>query len=128
MIQTDFPDPVAPAISACGVLAISISNGSLLILYPIATVNLDSAFLKLGDSIIERKLTVVGFWFGTSIPTRLVPGIGASIRISFAANAILMSSCNAVILETFTPFSTDNSNLVTLGPSVTSCTSAGTLK
>src|SRR5699024_6147680 len=128
LIQTDLPEPVAPAIKACGVLDISISKGSLLILSPIATVNFDSAFLNKGSSIIERKLTVVDDWLGTSIPTRLVPGIGASIRISLAASAILISSCKAVILETLTPFSTDNSKRVTLGPSVTFCTSAGTLK
>ena len=70
----------------------SINNGSLLIRYPIATVNLDSAFLKLSVSIIERKFTFVAELLGTSIPTKLVPGIGASIRISFAASAILISS------------------------------------
>ncbi|CPN88186.1 Uncharacterised protein [Staphylococcus aureus] len=43
LIQTDLPEPVAPAMSACGVLAISIKSGSLLILKPIATVNLLSA-------------------------------------------------------------------------------------
>src|SRR5699024_11265531 len=80
---------------------------------------LDSAFLNVVSSIMERKLTGVDDWFGTSIPTKLVPGIGASIRISLAANAILISSCKLVILETFTPFSTDNSKRVTLGPSVT---------
>ena len=97
----------------------SINNGSLLIRLPIATVNLDSAFLNFGLSKIDFKLTFVGFKFGTSIPTKLVPGIGASIRISLAARAILISSCKAVILETLTPFSTANSKRVTLGPSVT---------
>jgi hypothetical protein len=33
----------------------------------IATVNLDSVFLNLGDSKIDFKLTFEEFWFGTSM-------------------------------------------------------------
>ena len=45
-----------------------------------------------------------------------MPGIGASIRISFAAKANLISSCNCIILLTLIPVSSFNSYLVTEGP------------
>ena len=50
------------------------------------------------------------------MPTALLPGIGASIRISFAASAILISYCKLLILLTRTPRSGFTSNLVTDGP------------
>ena len=61
-------------------------------------------------------LTVVFSTFGISIPTLDFPGIGASIRISLAANAILISFWRLLILFTRTPRSGFTSNFVTLGP------------
>ena len=54
--------------------------------------------------------------YTTGAPTALLDGIGASIRISLAAKAILISFCKLLILDTLTPKSGLISNLVTLGP------------
>ena len=60
--------------------------------------------------------TIVFSTLGISIPTALFPGIGASMRISFAAKAIFISYCRLLILFTRTPRSGFTSNFVTAGP------------
>lgn len=57
--------------------------------------NLDS---KTSFSVTKEILS-----FGTSIPTAERPGIGASIRMSFAASAKAISLCKLTILFTLTP-------------------------
>ena len=66
--------------------------------------------------ITSLKLTIVATLLGISTPTAGLPGIGASIRISFAAKANFISSCNCIILLTRVPVSNFNSYLVTDGP------------
>ena len=103
LIHTDLPEPVAPAISKCGILAISDTTTCPPISFPTANAILDLWFLNFVFSTKSLKCTTEVVAFGTSIPTAALPGIGASIRISSAAIFNLMSSTNAVILLTFTP-------------------------
>ena len=57
------------------------------------------------------------FLFGISIPTVLLPGIGASILTSLAASARAISLLILVILLTLVPALISTSNWVTAGPS-----------
>ena len=50
------------------------------------------------DSMISLSLTVILFSEGTSIPTKALPGIGASIRSDLAASASARSFLRLVIL------------------------------
>ena len=80
-IHTLFPEPVAPATSICGILAIS----ATITLPPISipTPKAISTFdvLKALLSIISLKLTTSLVSFGISMPISDFPGIGASILI-----------------------------------------------
>ena len=66
--------------------------------------------------------------FGTSIPTRDLPGIGASIRIGCAAKARARSLLRPTILESFTPSAGLRAYRVTEGPIETSSISTVMLK
>ena len=116
LIQTDLPEPVAPAIKRCGILAISVTTTCPPISLPTAKARRDLWFLKESESRSSLKYTILFSLFGTSIPTADFPGIGASIRISAAARLNLISSVRPTILLTFTPCSGSNSYLVTEGP------------
>ena len=120
LIHTDLPEPVAPAMSICGIFAISVTIVFPPISFPTANVTLDFALINSGLSKSSRKVTVFLFAFGTSIPTAAFPGIGASIRMSDAARLSLISSARRVILFTLTPCSGTSSYRVTLGPQLTS--------
>ncbi len=54
--------------------------------------------------------------FGTSIPTVVLPGIGATIRTLGTARAIARSSAKLMIRETRRPASSSISNWVITGP------------
>ena len=56
--------------------------------------------------------------FGTSIPTVVLPGIGAIIRIPSAPRERAMSSSNVLILAILTPDAGVTSYNVTVGPTV----------
>ena len=127
-VKTDLPDPVVPAISICGIFAISATITFPAISIPAAKAILDFCFLNSSDSIRSLKNTDSLFAFGTSIPTAAFPGIGASILISDAARFNFMSSDNDVILLTFVPVSGCNSYLVTDGPLLSLITVAFTPK
>ena len=75
------------------------------------TLYLSGMFLNtsLKETIDDTKL-------GISTPTAGFPGIGASIRISLAAKANLISSCKDIILLTLVPVSNFNSYFVIEGP------------
>src|ERR1019366_8740033 len=80
-IVTDLPEPVAPAMRACGDFA-KLAKRAL----PVISLPSDimSGLSELWNSCDPRRVarpTVVFAVFGTSIPTRDLPGIGASIRI-----------------------------------------------
>ncbi len=115
-MQTDLPEPVAPAISIWGILAMSVTTTLPAISFPTAKAILDGKFWNSGLSSRSRRATIMVSLLGTSIPIAALPGIGASIRISVAARFSLMSSVNPTILDTFTPCSGCSSYLVTLGP------------
>ena len=80
------------------------------------------------ESRTSLSVTMETSEFGTSIPTADFPGIGASIRMSFAAKARAKSSLKPTILLTFTPISGYTSYFVTAGPLCTFVTFAFTPK
>ena len=118
LIHTDLPEPVAPAISICGIFAIS-----AIIVFPaisLPTPNDIADWLSLNslDSTSSLKYTLPASLLGTSIPIAALPGIGASILMS--ARLSLISSDKETILLTLTPCSGCNSYLVTVGPQLIS--------
>ena len=119
LMQTDFPDPVAPAMRRWGILAISVTTGFPAISFPAAKESFDFAFLNSSDCRRSRSITALFSLFGTSIPTAAFPGIGASILTSAAARFSLISSASPTILLTFTPCSGCSSYRVTVGPQLT---------
>ena len=112
--QTDFPDPVCPAISKCGILTISMNLSLPTISFPNITFN--SPVSSSLFFIIFEKCTGSFILFGVSIPIVFFPGIGASIRMLSAARFIAISSESPVTLLTFTPFGIIISYLVIVGP------------
>ena len=127
-MHTLFPDPVAPAISTCGIFAISANSISPATSLPNATVSFDLLFLNSSLSNTSLKCTDSFSLFGTSIPTACLPGIGASILIVSAAKFNAMSSAKFAILLTLTPSAGFNSYLVIAGPTDTFSTFADTPK
>ena len=128
LIHTDLPEPVAPAIRRCGILAISATLTFPAISFPTANAIFDRALLNSSDSTSSLNDTATLCLFGTSIPTAAFPGIGASILMSAAARLSFMSSARFTILLTFTPISGVISNLVTAGPQLILFTFAFTPK
>ena len=79
--MTDLPEPVAPAISICGIFARSATIGVPETSRPRTKVNGLFSLATSGDCNTSLSLTVAICLFGISTPTALFPGIGASIRI-----------------------------------------------
>ncbi|KAF5028243.1 hypothetical protein DSECCO2_661100 [anaerobic digester metagenome] len=102
-MQTDFPEPVAPAMSRCGILAMFVMTRLPEISRPSATVTLLFASANSGESTTSRRVTGVTLRFGTSMPTASLFGIGASIRTPAEARFSAISSARLVILEILTP-------------------------
>ena len=75
LMQTDFPEPVVPAINKWGIDDRSPVIGMPDILLPKAIGNLISLFLKLEDEIISLRYTFSLKVFGSSIPIVFWPGI-----------------------------------------------------
>ena len=128
LMHTLLPEPVAPAISICGILAISPTHTSPAAFFPSAKQSLDLWFLNTSESITSLNITDSATAFGTSIPTAAFPGIGASILIDFAAKFKAISSAKLTILLTLTPVLGVSSYLVTVGPFVMLVTLASTPK
>ncbi len=127
-VNTDLPEPVVPAISICGIFAISATTTFPAISFPAGNARFDLWFFNSFDIKSSFKQTESLPSFGISIPTAAFPGIGASIRISAAAIFNLISSANPVILLTFVPISGCSAYLVTDGPLLTLVTSTFTPK
>ena len=125
-IQTDFPEPVWPAIRTWGILPISVTIALPETSSPKETASLDLCSCMTFDSIIFFNPTISGLIFGNSIPTRALPGIGASILMVpvGAARARARSRSRAVILESLVPRATSKAYWVTAGPKLTSTTLA----
>ena len=102
LTQTLLPEPVAPAMSRCGILARSTAIERPDTSRPRAKVSglVDRSMFV--SSTSGRKPTISLIEFGISIPTTSLPGIGASIRIVRAESAIARSSARASIRETLT--------------------------
>ena len=84
LMQTLFPEPVAPAIRRCGMslrLATTLVPEMPL---PRPTEILDLAFLNSLESMISRRYTAEMASLEISMPTAALPGMGASILRLFA--------------------------------------------
>ena len=82
LIQTDFPEPVVPAISKWGIVLKSLVIGNPEILLPSAIGSFMSLFLKAVSEIISLKKTFSLCGLGNSIPIVLLPGIVAILADS----------------------------------------------
>ncbi len=100
---TDFPVPVAPATKRCGILERSEITGLPIIFFPIAKAK-DGASLNSSNSKRLRSPSKVFFSLGIPIPTKGLPGIGASICILVAERAICKLSFKPKIFLTLTPW------------------------
>ncbi len=118
LMHTDLPEPVAPAISRCGIFSRSAMIGWPSRLRPsaIGSVARDRSHSAVSSS--SRNVTTLAVGLGTSTPTAALPGIGATIRIDGARMASARSSANAAIRPTFTPGAGATSYCVTTGPVV----------
>ena len=115
-VITDLPEPVVPAIRRCGILPKSATTARPEISFPTAKVNGDVASFQASLSRMPRSRTSAAFTLGISIPTRRVPGIGASIRILSTARFRANSLSRASILERLTPAGGRSVYWVTRGP------------
>src|SRR5438445_137738 len=127
LMQTLFPDPVAPAIRRCGMRVMSPTTVLPETSVPIASDNSVLSFWKVGVWMISRRVTRLVALLGTSIPSAGLPGMGAWMRIA-AESASARSFCSAVILRTGTPWPGCSSYCVTDGPELTPITVASTSK
>ena len=92
LTMTLLPEPVAPAMSRCGILARSTALATPATSRPSAKVSFDSDAVNSTSSRTRRRGTALKSLFGTSMPTALLPAIGASIRSECAARAMARSS------------------------------------
>ena len=92
LTMTLLPEPVAPAMSRCGILARSTAWALPATSRPRAKVRVEPDALKSSSSRMRRRATTLKSLFGISMPTACLPGIGASIRSERAARAIDRSS------------------------------------
>src|SRR2546430_435868 len=117
LMETDFPDPVAPAMRRCGIFARSATTGSPSRFLPSATGRTRlPGYCPLSSS--SRMWTRRGMGFGTSMPTAAFPGMGATIRSGCARMASAKASARAAIRPTLTPEPGATSYCVTTGPTV----------
>ena len=118
-MHTDLPEPVVPAISIWGILAMLPTMQEPLISLPTAKEDLDLDLANSWESITSRRETMVTARLGTSIPTmEIFPGT-AAMRTPEAPRLRAMSSAQLVSLFSRTPLSSSTSYRVTLGPRVT---------
>ena len=117
-IHTDFPEPVCPAIRTWGILPISVTIALPDTSRPKETASFEWLSRIASDSISLLKGTSSGLMLGSSIPTKFLPGIGASILIVpvGAERARARSLSRDVILESLVPRATSRAYWVTAGP------------
>ena len=114
--QTDLPVPVRPAISRWGMSARSKTSGMPLTSLPRKSGIRHSLDCPSTPAITSPSRTMSRWSLGTSMPTVVLPGIGATIRTLGTARAIARSSARLMILETRRPASSSISNWVMTGP------------
>ena len=77
-MATDFPEPVDPAMSRCGIFSKLAIIGSPVTSRPKINPK-EPELINSGKVIKLPSRTMAAALFGTSIPTKDFPGIGASI-------------------------------------------------
>ena len=118
-MHTDLPEPVVPAISIWGILAMLPTMQLPPMSLPTEKEDFPLARANSGESMTSRRDTVVTVRLGTSMPTmEILPGT-AAIRTPEAPRLRAMSSAQEVSLLSRTPLSSSTSYRVTLGPRVT---------
>ena len=125
LTMTLLPEPVAPAMSRCGILARSTALAAPATSRPRANVSFDSEAVNSTSSRIRRRATMLKSLLGISMPTALLPGIGASIRSERAARAMARSSESASIRLTLMSGAGWTSYWVTTGPALRATIRAG---
>jgi hypothetical protein len=128
LMLTLLPEPVCPATRRWGIAPRSSTIGAPATSRPSATVSLDGEPRKIAVSTTSRSETRPTAMFGTSIPTTLLPGIGASMRSVRAASASARLSLSDSTRDRRMPGAIFSSYRVTTGPGVTSTTLAAMLK
>ena len=78
-IPTDFPDPVVPAISKCGIFCRSATIGFPAISFPRAIDNGEDISSKVFDLSISPSTTNALFSLGISIPINDLPSMTSTI-------------------------------------------------
>ena len=114
--QTDLPVPVRPAISRWGMSARSKTSGMPLASLPRNSGMRHSWNRSPTPAITSPSRTMLRWSLGTSMPTVVLPGIGATIRTLGTARAIARSSARLMIFDTRSPASSSISNWVMTGP------------
>ena len=128
LTMTLLPEPVAPAISRCGILDRSTAWARPATSRPSANVSVDPDAEKSTSSRIRRSATMLNSLLGISMPTALLPGIGASIRMLRAASAIDRSSWSASMRLSLMCGAGCTSYWVTTGPALRPMTRASMSK
>ncbi len=128
LTMTLLPEPVAPAIRRCGIFARSAARACPATSRPRAKAIRLAIPATSGSSRIRRIATTLKSMFGISIPTTVLPGIGASMRIVRAARAIARSSASPSMRLTLIDGSGSTSYWVTTGPAFHFTTRLGMLK
>ena len=98
-----FPAPVAPATSKWGMRDRSANQGLPETSFPRDKSKEAGEVLYWSASKSARSRTCERTLFGTSMPTKALPGMGASIRIGWAAKAKARSFESPVMRDSFTP-------------------------
>ena len=118
-MHTDLPDPVVPAMSIWGSLAILPTMGFPLMSLPTAKDTLEALSVKALEDRMSRTHTMLLWRLGTSMPTvEILSGMGAT-RTAEAPRARAMSPDRLVILFSLTPWSSSSSYRVMEGPRMT---------
>ncbi len=112
---TLLPLPVEPPMRRCGIFARSATTGLPSMSLPSASVSRLAASLNTGASMTSRKAMSSRLGFGTSMPTRFLPGM-RSMRTFSACSASARSSSMPRMRDSGMPGSGWNSKTVTTGP------------
>ena len=109
LVHTDLPEPVVPAMSMWGSLAMLPTTQLPPISLPTAKDTLELLSMKALEPITSRMATGVTWRLGTSIPTvEILSGMGAT-RTADTPRARAMSSDSLVSLFSLTPCSSSSS-------------------
>src|SRR3989338_669212 len=87
LMQTLLPVLVAPAMRKCGISARLQTSGIPAVSLPMTTATLDFSLTNSDDIKTSLMATVAAALLGTSIPTRDLPGMGATMRTLVARMA-----------------------------------------